>query len=49
MVAKAMAPYDREFALQTLLFGDSGATMDVDAELETFRSDVQTITEQTGQ
>jgi multiple sugar transport system substrate-binding protein len=40
--------YDREFALQTLLWGDSGATADVDAELETFRSDVQSITEQTG-
>jgi len=38
--------YDREFALQTLLFGDGGADIDVEAELETFRSDVQTITEQ---
>jgi multiple sugar transport system substrate-binding protein len=38
--------YDREFALQTLLFGDSGADMDVDAELETFRADVQAITDE---
>jgi multiple sugar transport system substrate-binding protein len=40
--------YDREFALQTLLFGDTGAEMDVDAELDTFQADVQAITEQTG-
>jgi multiple sugar transport system substrate-binding protein len=37
--------YDREFALQTLLFGDTGADMDVDAELDTFQTDVQAITE----
>ncbi|MCC6615966.1 MAG: extracellular solute-binding protein [Anaerolineae bacterium] len=38
--------YDREYALQTLMEGDTGATMDVDAELDTFIADVQQITEQ---
>jgi len=40
--------YDREFALQTLLFGDTGADMDVNAELDKFQQDVQGITEQSG-
>jgi multiple sugar transport system substrate-binding protein len=38
--------YDREFALQTLLRGDTGADVDVNAELDTFQADVQAITEQ---
>jgi multiple sugar transport system substrate-binding protein len=38
--------YDREFALLTLLRGDGGATIDVNAELDTFQADVQAITEE---
>jgi multiple sugar transport system substrate-binding protein len=38
--------YDRETALQTLLRGDAAASLDVDAELDTFVADVQAITEQ---
>jgi multiple sugar transport system substrate-binding protein len=38
--------YDREFAFQTLLFGDTGADMDVNAELDKFQADVQAITEE---
>lgn len=38
--------YDREFTLLTLLRSDDGATMDVDAELDKFRDDVQAITEE---
>lgn len=34
---------DRVFAFQTLLFGDSGETMDVNAELDTLQADVQAI------
>jgi multiple sugar transport system substrate-binding protein len=35
--------YDREFAFQTLLFGDGGGDIDVNAELDTFQTDVQAI------
>ncbi len=39
--------YDREFSLQTELFGDSGADLDVAAAIEAFQTDVQTIVETT--
>lgn len=38
--------YDREFSLQTQLFGDSGETMDLNEALDTFQSDVQQIVDQ---
>jgi multiple sugar transport system substrate-binding protein len=40
--------YDRETAFWNMLWGDAGATADVDAELETFRSDVQAIVDEAG-
>jgi multiple sugar transport system substrate-binding protein len=39
--------YDREYALQTLLFGDTGKDMDVNAELDKFQEEAQAITEKT--
>jgi len=38
--------YDREYTFQTLLFGDTGADMDVDKELDTLQADVQAIAEE---
>ncbi len=35
--------YDREFAFLSLLEGDAGATIDVNAEIDIFESDVQAI------
>jgi multiple sugar transport system substrate-binding protein len=35
--------YEREFAFQTLLFGDTGADIDTNAELDTLASDLQAI------
>ncbi|MBX3080601.1 MAG: extracellular solute-binding protein [Anaerolineae bacterium] len=38
--------YDREFALQTMLLGETGKDMDVKAEFAKFIADVQAITEE---
>jgi hypothetical protein len=35
--------YDREFALLSLIEGDTGATMDVNAELDSFQADMNAI------
>lgn len=40
--------YDREFAFLSLIEGDAGADIDIDAEIDLLESDLQTIVESTG-
>ncbi|MDX1991939.1 MAG: extracellular solute-binding protein [bacterium] len=41
--------YDREFALQTELFGETGADLDVNAALDALQADVQAIVDEAGE